>query len=194
MLTIQNLNFTYNGSQEPIFINFQANFIQGLNVIIGPSGRGKSTLLSLIMGLIKPNNGEIFFEVKQHAKIGYMAQECELIDQLTVFDNVHWKALLHFDQELAFTKTQNLLNLCGIDNLNITAEKLSGGQKKRVALARALINDPDILIADEITAHLDKKSAVKIVNLIRKIASTKIVIISTHDQELIDQSDHVIEL
>jgi putative ABC transport system permease protein len=57
-----------------------------------------------------------------------------------------------------------------------------------------LINDPDILIADEITAHLDKKSAVKIVNLIRKIASTKIVIISTHDQELIDQSDHVIEL
>ena len=84
--------------------------------------------------------------------------------------------------------------MCGIDNHHITAEKLSGGQKKRVALARALVNDPEIIIADEITAHLDKKSALNIISLIKQIAANKIVIISTHDQLLIDQADYIIEL
>jgi ABC-type lipoprotein export system ATPase subunit len=192
MITIENLDFAYNLSQEKIFNNFQANFFQGLNVIVGPSGRGKSTLLSIIMGLIKPGEGEI--KLINNAIIGYVAQDCELIDQLTVFDNVLWKALVIHNQEQALIRTKCLLDLCGIDNQHITAEKLSGGQKKRVALARALVNNPEIIIADEITAHLDKKSALNIISLIRQIAANKIVIISTHDQLLIDQADYVVEL
>jgi ABC-type multidrug transport system ATPase subunit len=192
MIVIENLDFAYDLSHIPIFNNFQANFFQGLNIIVGPSGRGKSTLLSMMMGLIKPTNGKIKFSGQ--VKIGYMAQECELIGQLTTFDNVFWKALMYFEQETAFKKTQTLLELCGLNNIDLTAEKLSGGQKKRVALARALINDPDILIADEITAHLDKNSAINIISLVKKIAENKVVIISTHDQELIDQADYIIHL
>jgi ABC-type lipoprotein export system ATPase subunit len=192
MITIKNLDFSYNISHELIFTNFQANFFEGLNVIVGPSGRGKSTLLSIIMGLITPNRGEI--KLIENAKIGYVAQDCELIDQLTVFDNVLWKALIIYNKEQALLKTKCLLDLCGIDNQYITAEKLSGGQKKRVALARALVNDPEIIIADEITAHLDKKSALNIITLIKQIAGSKIVIISTHDQLLIEQADYVVDL
>ncbi len=192
MIVIENLDFAYDLSQVPIFNNFQANFFQGLNIIAGPSGRGKSTLLSMMMGLIKPTNGKIKFSGQ--TKIGYMAQECELIGQLSVFDNVFWKALMYFEHETAFKKTQTLLALCGLNNFDLTAEKLSGGQKKRVALARALINDPDILIADEITAHLDKNSAINIISLVKKIAENKVVIISTHDQELIDKADYIIHL
>jgi putative ABC transport system permease protein len=192
MITIENLDFSYNISHEPIFNNFQANFFQGLNVIVGPSGRGKSTLLSILMGLIKPDKGEI--KLINNAKIGYVAQDCELIDQLTVFDNVLWKSLIENNHEQALLKTKYLLDLCSIDNHYITAEKLSGGQKKRVALARALVNDPEIIIADEITAHLDKKSVLNIIGLIKQISANKIVIISTHDQLLIDQADYVIKL
>ena len=192
MITIENLDFSYKISHEPVFKNFQANFFQGLNVIVGPSGRGKSTLLSIMMGLIKPDKGEI--KLINNAKIGYVAQDCELIDQLTVFDNVLWKALTIYNQEQALIKTKCLLDLCGIDKHHLIAEKLSGGQKKRVALARALVNDPEIIIADEITAHLDKKSALNIISLIKQIAANKIVIISTHDQLLIDQADYIIVL
>jgi ABC-type lipoprotein export system ATPase subunit len=192
MITIENLDFRYNGSSELIFYNFHAHFCQGLNVIVGPSGRGKSTLLSIMMGLLKPDKGDI--KSVDNSKIGYVAQDCELIDQLTVFDNVLWKALIIYNQEQASLKTKYLLDLCCIGNHNITAEKLSGGQKKRVALARALVNDPEIIIADEITAHLDKKSALQIISLIKKIAANKIVIISTHDQLVIDQADYIAEL
>ena len=197
MISIKNLTYGYykNNKKYLLYNNFSADFNIGLTALTGASGSGKSTLISLIMGLAKPFEGEIIFDktIKQ-VDFGYISQESELIPQLTAFENVYWKALLCFNENLAEKKSYYILEKFGIKDFKNKTDNLSGGEKQRVALARALVNDPFIIIGDEITAHLDKESTLVIINLLQELAINKIIIIASHDSEVIKSCKNIIKI
>ncbi len=172
----------------------------GLVALLGPSGCGKTTLLNAIGGLDKINKGKIFINGKKIAKkrmtvvdkirnleIGYIFQDYLLIDNMSVFDNV---ALV--------------LKICGIKNKkeikkrvdyvlekvgmyryrNRFASMLSGGERQRVGIARAIVKDPSIIIADEPTGNLDSKNTIEVMNIIKAISKDRLVILVTHETEL----------
>lgn len=201
MICVDKLTHGYyrNGERNEIYSNFSEKFEIGINGLVGPSGCGKSTLLSLIMGLQQPWSGHIdYFGKTIHDfgthKFGYVGQESELIEQLTVFENVYWRALLFFPEKEAYQRTTYLLQKCGLDSFNAKSENISGGQKQRVALARALVSDPEVIICDEISAHLDLETSRNILDLLRQEAESKIIILATHDPLYIDSCKKVVNI
>jgi len=173
----------------------------GLVTILGASGCGKSTLLNLIGLLDKPSEGKVYYRDKDlstlnkkqidyyHAyEIGFIYQQYNLIDHMTVKDNIELRC-----------KSNNLdiiLNSLGILDLKDKKVKyLSGGQMQRVAIARALVNNPNILICDEPTGALDSQNRIEIMEYLKRISKTKLVIIVSHDEELSNKySDRIIRL
>ncbi len=178
--------------------------------IMGVSGSGKSTLLH-ILGLINPpDKGEIYFNgervdfsnpenlaKKRNTQIGFVFQFYSLISELNVVENVMLPAMIAHskpDRERAL----NLLELVGF-NRNMAEKmtyRLSGGEMQRVAMARALMNDPDVVIADEPTANLDKASSIDIVTTMKTInkSSKKSFVIATHSREIADFCDRMLFL
>lgn len=167
---------------------------------VGPSGSGKSTILHLIAKLDIPSSGEIsvpLFNEKDYASIrknhiGFIYQYHFLIDELSVIENV-----------MISSKKENISYAIEIlDSLNILDKKdnfpyqLSGGQKQRTAIARAIINSPDIIIADEPTGSLDKDNAENVQNILisytKKRKST--LIFATHDNDFAKKADKIISL
>ena len=149
-------------------------------IIIGASGSGKSTILKLIMGLDKPDDGQILVEgedithmneqdlVSVRQKIGMVFQESALFDSLTVRENVAYRLYeLNVDESEIDTKVRESLGFVGLeDAIDKMPSELSGGMKRRVALARALIGQPEIMLYDEPTAGLDPITSKKINELI----------------------------
>jgi len=176
--------------------------------IIGPSGTGKSTLIRCVNKLIPPTSGSVYVggenitvlqgkKLRQaRRKIGMVFQEFNLVERLTVMENVlcgrlgyisPWRAWLRkYPQEeidLAF----NVLNLVGLaDFSHERADNLSGGQRQRVGIARAIIQEPHILLADEPTSSLDPKTSVEIMELLETLSEDHGIpfIINIHDVEL----------
>ena len=173
ILEIKNVTYSYANSKEKVLSLINQGFELGkFYAIIGKSGTGKSTLLSLLAGLDKPNSGEILFKDENIEKAGYsnhrknnislVFQNYNLIDYLSPLENirlVNSKASEDILLELGLDRTQVRRNVM----------KLSGGQQQRVAIARALANNPSIILADEPTGNLDSKSEEEIIEILQKL-------------------------
>ena len=170
--------------------------------IIGPSGAGKSTIIKLLLREENPESGEIFFEGRNIAeiapdempdyrrKIGVVFQDYKLLDSKTVYDNVAISLeVVNSDEEDIKNIVPNVLSLVGLlDHASYKPEELSGGEKQRTAIARALAHEPDVLIADEATGMIDPDSSDEIVEISEKINSLgTTVIMATHDQRIVDK-------
>ena len=174
----------------------------GLVALLGPSGCGKTTLLNVIGGLDKVNGGKIFINSQQitgrtagrideirNLNIGYIFQNYNLVDNMTVFDNVAiaLKMIGIKDSKEIEEKVNYVLEKVGMYRYrNRYADMLSGGERQRVGIARALVKDPAIVIADEPTGNLDSKNTLEVMNIIKAISVDKLVILVTHEEELAD--------
>jgi len=177
-------------------------------LIMGPSGSGKTTLLSMLGGLLKPSGGHIQIGEDDLTRlderrlpgvrlrrIGFIFQDFNLLSALSCLDNVAMVGQLNGSSRREARKhARTLLEQLGLGHrLNFLPEKLSGGEKQRVAIARSLINKPDIILADEPTANLDSHHGHETMRLLRRIAKeeNRSVIIVSHDQRIRDIADRV---
>ncbi|SFB36592.1 ATP-binding cassette domain-containing protein [Clostridium frigidicarnis] len=203
MLSLKNINKRF--GNETVLKDLSAEFTGGLNFIIGPSGSGKSTLLKLISGMDNEFDGKILFKGKSlkdfsksdlnnyyYNSVGFVWQNFQLINHLSVEDNIMLVLNLSpLTSDEKNKKVKLMLNKLGISNLaKSKISKLSGGQKQRVAIARSLIKNPEIIIADEPTGALDAKSSQVIMDVLKNISKERLVIIVTHDKNLIDKNSN----
>lgn len=172
----------------------------GLVALLGPSGCGKTTLLNTIGGLDKINSGRIFINGKKMPKtsssrkdkmrvlnIGYIFQNYNLLDNLTVFENVALSLkMIGIKNRFEIKKRVNYcLEQTGMYRYrNKLAGSLSGGQRQRVGIARAIVKNPNVIIADEPTGNLDSKNTIEVMNIIKSISQEKLVILVTHESNL----------
>jgi phosphonate transport system ATP-binding protein len=181
---------------------------RGLVAIIGPSGTGKSTLIRCVNRLVEPTSGEILFRgqdivqltgpelraIRRH--IGMIFQEYNLVERLSVIENVLcgrlgyvpvWRAWLRRFSAADISRAFQLLDAVGLSEFaNQRADQLSGGQRQRVGIARALMQEPDLLLADEPTSSLDPKTSVEIMELIANRAGERDIptIVNMHNVDL----------
>ena len=200
ILEIKNVTYGYKDAETKVLSSVNYSFEIGkFYAIIGKSGTGKSTLLSLLAGLDKPEEGEILFKDENIEKRGYtnhrknnislVFQNYNLIDYLTPLENIR----------LVNNKASgDILNELGLDNQQIRRNvmKLSGGQQQRVAIGRALVSEAPIILADEPIGNLDEHTAGEIIAILKKIAKerNKCVIVVTHSKEVARAADTVLEL
>lgn len=199
-LEIKNVTYSYANSKEKVLSLINQSFELGkFYAIIGKSGTGKSTLLSLMAGLDKPNSGEILFNNENIEKTGYsnhrknnislVFQNYNLIDYLSPLENIRLvnnKASEDILLELGLDRSQTRRNVM----------KLSGGQQQRVAIARALVSEAPVILADEPTGNLDEATAGEIIDVLKKLAKerNKCVIVVTHSKEVASVADIILEL
>ncbi len=177
--------------------------------IMGPSGSGKSTLFNMIGGLDKPTAGKVFIDEVDIAqldafelawlrcrKIGYIFQTFNLVPVMTCLENVMLPMVFAgLSSDDAREKAADVLALVGLgQRLKHKPPQLSGGQQQRVACARALANDPAIILADEPTANLDSKTGAELIDLLRHLNQSKgvTVVSATHDMKMLSVSDRVV--
>ena len=178
----------YYSGDKPVLNGVSFRMFRGeTRIIIGASGSGKSTILKLIMGLDKPDEGQIFVEGKDitdmseadlasvRQKIGMVFQESALFDSLTVRENVAYRLYeIGADEDEIDKKVRESLGFVGLEEaIDKMPSELSGGMKRRVALARALISEPQIMLYDEPTAGLDPITSKKINELIIALRDIK---------------------
>ncbi len=206
-MRVRNLSFRYSDNTDWVFKNVSFEVRTGECVaIVGPSGCGKSTILKLMLGILKPNHGDIFIDNKNIGEIsmneyrkalGCVMQNDNLFSG-TIAENITMFNLINYDEE-------KLRNCCEMACIWSDIKKLpmgihtqvgemgnifSGGQLQRIFLARALYKEPKILFLDESTSHLDLSNELKINENIKKLQMTKIII--AHRKETIDSADRVI--
>ena len=190
-------------------VNFRFKFGK-IYSLMGPSGSGKSTLLNLISLIDKPSTGSIRFEndlidfnknenndLFRAKNIGIIYQQNNLLTDFTALENVYLASLAAgYDKTEAKKKAKNILKNVGLANrLEHYPNELSGGEKQRVAISRALINEPKIVLADEPTGSLDKKNSLEILRLLKKqINSKRLIIFATHNRFLANKSDCILEM
>lgn len=178
--------------------------------IEGPSGAGKTTILSLIGGLDKPTSGDIIvsgYHLNDHDEdflaafrckhVGFVFQSYNLISTLTALENVAFALeLAGISDERIIQRPMELLKQVGLsDRANHFPFQLSGGEQQRVAFARALANDPPIMLVDEPTANLDDETASDIVKILERLKQKdKTVVVATHDQKIIYLADRALHL
>lgn len=213
MVTTKNLEKTYQVNNHKITVLQdisisvpKAKFV----VVCGPSGSGKTTLLNIISGIDRPTKGEIvvadenltgrdedFLSDFRCSHIGFVFQAYNLVSTLTVAENVafpmEWTQKP--PQEIE-TRVADLIAMVGLEHRQKHfPSQLSGGEQQRVAFARALANDPELILADEPTGNLDIKNAQKILDVLQLLKSKgKTVIVSTHDLQIRELADQVITL
>ena len=200
LLQLQDVTYRYKNTAEAVLYQINYNFEPGkFYSIIGESGAGKSTLLSLLAGLDSPVEGSILFQGEDIRKKGYsyhrmhhislVFQNYNLIDYLSPLENirlVNKKASKDTLLELGLDESQIKRNVL----------QLSGGQQQRVAIARSLVSEAPVILADEPTGNLDPKTAGDIVELLKSLAwkTGKCVIVVTHSKEVAQASDITLEL
>ena len=178
--------------------------------LMGPSGSGKSTLLNLISLIDKPSSGLIkyggsqinFFKNENNDlfranNIGIIHQQDNLLTDFTAIENVYLASLAAgAKKNYAKNKAKNILKTVGLHHrLDHYPAELSGGEKQRVSIARALINEPKIILADEPTGSLDKKNAHEIYALLKKqVNSKRLIIFATHNRFFANKSDCLLEI
>lgn len=205
-------NFGTVGIENAVLKNISLSVEQGEFVsIVGPSGSGKSTLLYILGGLDRPTEGQVFIKDKEIYKykdrklseirrnnIGFIYQFYNLMPNLTVNENIMVPALIRKEKYSQYTeKITKLLNEVGLGNKeNAKPSELSGGQQQRVAIVRALINDTDIILADEPIGNLDSKSGQEIMKLLQTInvKYNKTIIQITHSMDSVKYGTRVITL
>tara|TARA_E500000178_G_scaffold249179_1_gene245749 strand:- start:1237 stop:1920 length:684 start_codon:yes stop_codon:yes gene_type:complete len=187
--------------------NFKLGKIYSL---MGPSGSGKSTLLNLLSLIDRPSGGIMKYGDKQidfdnsnyndilrANKIGIIYQQDNLLPDFTALENVYLANLaIEKNKEVSVTKSKQLLRKVGLSNrIYHYPTELSGGEKQRVSIARALINNPQVILADEPTGSLDLISAKSIFSLLKKqINANRLIIFATHNRFFAKKSDCVLEI
>ena len=212
IIEIHNLSKTFIEKKNvKVLRNINYRFKSGkIYSLMGPSGSGKSTLLNLISLIDKPTSGFIKFsnyltnfynrksnDLFRAKNIGIIYQQDNLLPDFTALENVYLASLAGgFKKEDAIKKAKNILKKVGLFNrLSHYPNELSGGEKQRVAISRALINEPNIILADEPTGSLDKKNSSEIFKLLKKqINSKRLIIIATHNRLLANKSDFILEM
>lgn len=211
MLEIKNLSKIYktNNVVTKALDNVTLKFPdKGMVFLLGKSGSGKSTLLNVCGGLDTPTEGEIIvkgrssntfsssdFDSYRNTYIGFIFQEYNILNEFTVEDNIALALELQ-----GKSKDRNKINelLAQVDLASYARRKpntLSGGQKQRIAIARALIKDPEIIMADEPTGALDSNTGKQVLDTLKKLSETKLVIVVSHDREFAEYyGDRIIEL
>ena len=187
------------------------NFKKGkIYSLMGPSGSGKSTLLNLISLIDRPTNGSIKFnntqvnfnennknDVFRAKKIGIVYQQNNLLPDFTALENLYLASLsINNNKKIAKLKAEKLLKKIGLSNRSDHfPSQLSGGESQRIAIARAIINDPDIILADEPTGSLDLKTAKDIFALLdNQKKSNRLIIFATHNRFFAEKADYLLEL
>ncbi|NLK73691.1 MAG: ABC transporter ATP-binding protein/permease [Clostridiales bacterium] len=212
MLELKNIKKTYTVGEytttalDDVSLSFRKNeFV----AILGASGSGKTTCLNMIGGLDRYDSGDLIINSKSTKKfkdsdwdayrnntIGFIFQSYNLINHLSIVANVEMGMTLSgVSRSEKHKKALEVLERVGLkDHLHKKPTQLSGGQMQRVAIARALANDPDILLCDEPTGALDTSTSVQIMELIKEVASDKLVIMVTHNPELAQKyADRIVE-
>jgi putative ABC transport system ATP-binding protein len=179
---------------------------------VGPSGSGKSTLLNMIGGLDRPTTGKLtvldtdIASLDRHAaaafrgaNLGFIFQDFNLVPVLTVFENVEYPLLMVQDWPVEKRRAQvaKLLDAVGMtDQADKRPDQLSGGQKQRVAVARALVADAKLVLADEPTANLDHDSAYRVLDLMKKMRDElgTTFVFSTHDPKIMNAAEKTFTL
>lgn len=200
IMRLENVSKVYTMGEEKVYA------LNGINLdihegdlasVLGPSGSGKSTLLNMLGLLDPPSAGSIFLDGIETTrlsekglagvrgkKIGFIFQMFNLIPSLTVLQNVMLPAVIYeSDPVKTRQKATEILGKIGMgDRLSHFPNQLSGGQRQRVAIARSLINDPEIILADEPTGNLDSKTGAEVLGMFKKLNDEgKTIIIVTHD-------------
>lgn len=202
VLVIENISMNYDETPNIVHALSNVNLILNKNeltIIEGPSGSGKTTLLNIIGGLLKPSSGKILvnnkniIEMNDNEKayyrnkvIGFVFQSFYLEPNFTVYDNVEVPLIIagipKNERRKMILSTLDSVGL--LDKEKMIASKLSGGEKQRVSIARAIVNNPEIILADEPTGNLDSKNGDMIMSLLKRISKEdKIVIVITHNDE-----------
>ena len=205
MLVLQNITKDYPVGDETVHalkgvsLSFrESEFV----AILGPSGCGKTTLLNIVGGLDRYNDGDLIingrstkeysakdWDAYRNHSIGFVFQSYNLIPHQTVLKNVELALTLSgVSKSERRKRAVEVLEKVGLgDQLNKKPNQMSGGQMQRVAIARAMVNNPDILLADEPTGALDTETSIQIMDLLKEISKTKLVIMVTHNPDLADQ-------
>ena len=212
LIEISNLTKTFENLRKvkvlkKINFSFKTGKIYSL---MGPSGSGKSTLLNLLSlidkptsGIIKIGNEQINYgdskknDILRANKIGIIYQQENLLSDFTALENIYLASLAADNhRELSISKAQILLKKMGLlKRAEHYPSELSGGEKQRISIARALINNPQIILADEPTGSLDIKTAKEIFDILRKqINSNRIIIFATHNRFFANKSDCILEM
>ena len=212
LINVNNLSKSFKRGERDFFaidnVSFDVKEKDFIN-IIGKSGSGKSTLLTLLSAIIEPTSGDILVEGKnlsdmddeeksgyRNEFIGYVPQSLGTLPTLNVLDNVRLPYFFKNREGNGVERARMLLDMCGILDLeNDFCKNLSGGELKRVLIARALMNEPKILIADEPTSDLDSKTTIEIMNMLKEIneKGTTIIIV-THDNDLFKYGSRLLEM
>ena len=210
MIEVRNIRKRFGHLEVLKGIDLQIN--QGEVVsIVGPSGAGKTTLLQIMGTLLKPDSGEVFldginpFTLNESAlssfrntRIGFVFQFHHLLPEFTALENVFLPALIkRTNRKQAENRAKELLAMMGLaERMNNKPTELSGGEQQRVAVARALINEPAIVLADEPSGNLDSKNKKELHGLFFELREklNQTFVIVTHDAELAEMSDRKIHL
>ena len=211
-LELKNISKNFNTVKKIKVLNkLSYNFNKGkVYSLMGPSGSGKSTLLNLISLIDRPTNGSIKFDNTQvnfnennkndifrARKIGIVYQQNNLLPDFSAFENLYLASLsINDNKKVAMSKAEKLLKKIGLSNRsNHFPSQLSGGESQRIAIARAIINDPDIILADEPTGSLDMKTAKDIFTLLNNQKNpNRLIIFATHNRFFAQKADYLLEL
>ena len=212
LIQLSNLNKIFvNEKKVNVLKKINYKFKKGkIYSIMGPSGSGKSTLLNLLSLIDRPSSGSITIEnnyidfrdskkndLLRAKKIGIIYQQNKLLSDFTAIENIYLASLAAgYNKETSIAKSKVLLRKVGLTSRsNHYPSQLSGGEKQRVSIARALINDPQIILADEPTGSLDLETAKSVFEILKKqINPSRLIIFATHNRFFADKSDCLLEI
>lgn len=214
VIDIHNLSFSFGSGAltQPVLKNVTISIDKGEIVLItGPSGSGKTTFLTIIGGLRQASHGSVKVldqqlinsdeqvKVKIRQQTGYIFQQHNLLKSLTALQNVSMTLEMHnkLTEQQRLSRAAEMLIAVGLgERLDYKPDQLSAGQRQRVSIARALVGQPKIVLADEPTASLDKQSGYEAVSILKRLAkeSQTTILLVTHDYRILDIADRVVEL
>jgi len=212
LIKISNLNKSFENLKKiNVLKKVSYKFRKGkIYSIIGPSGSGKSTLLNLLSLIDRPSSGSVMIDdnninfndsqsndLLRAKKIGIIYQQDNLLSDFTALENIYMASLAAGNnKELSLSKAKSLLRKVGLTSrINHFPSQLSGGEKQRISIARALINNPQIILADEPTGSLDLNTAKGIFDLLKnQINSNRLIIFATHNRFFANKSDCLLEI
>ncbi len=209
-LAVERLSFAYRRSEEAVLTGLDHTFSTGaITAITGPSGRGKSTLLYLLGLMLRPSSGSIRLDGAdvgslpdagrsrvRATRLGFVFQDAALEPSRTILDAVIEPGLYAgLAPRVRRTRAAELLDRLGLaERAGHRPGQISGGQAQRVAVARALMNDPAVILADEPTGNLDRGNAEVVLDALRDAGQGRTVLIATHDPFVLEHVDEVLAL
>jgi len=212
IITLNKISKSFISTKKIMVLNkINYNFKKGkIYSLVGPSGSGKSTLLNILSLIDRPTYGTVKFDNKEinftksdindkirAKKIGIVYQQNNLLSDFTALENVYLSRLsIDNDKDKAVEEAKKIINSIGLINrINHYPSQLSGGEMQRIAIARALINKPEIILADELTGSLDQTTAKNVFKILYKLRnSTRLIIYATHNRFFANMADCKLEL